>query len=67
MTESDILAEIRQIRDGRARECGYDVHALFQAWREETARLQTEGWTVLPANETASLVREETRSGPPLS
>ena len=61
MNENEILAEIRHTRDEHARECGYDVHVLFERMRAETAQLEAEGWRVVsPApGETTAVVREE--------
>ena len=61
MSENEILAEIRHIRDEHARECGYDVHILFERMRAETAQLEAEGWQVVsPAlGEITAVVRED--------
>jgi len=60
MSENEILADLRRIRDEHARECGYDVHTMFQRMREETAQLAARGWQVVsPADEPTAVVREE--------
>ena len=62
MNENEILDEIWRGREEHARECGYDVHVMFEQMRAETERLKAEGWrVVLPAEESepTSLVREE--------
>ena len=45
--ESEILDEIRKVRDEHAKECGYDVHRAFEQMRAETERLKEEGWQVV--------------------
>ena len=60
--DNEILREIRAARAEHARECGYDVHVMFEQMRAETERLKAEGWRVVsPAEESepTSLVREE--------
>ena len=61
MNENEILAEIRRIRDEHARECGYDIHILFERLRAETAQLEAEGWRVVSPDlgETPALLRED--------
>ena len=61
MNENEILAEIRRTRDEHARECGYDVHILFERMHAETAQLEAEGWRVVsPAlSETPAVLRED--------
>lgn len=61
MSENEILAEIRHTRDEHARECGYDVHVLFERMRTETEKLRAEGWRIVsPAqSEPSSMLREE--------
>jgi hypothetical protein len=60
MSENEILAEIRRTRDEHARECGYDVHVLFERMRAETAKLEAEGWrVVLPGHSEASAALRE--------
>ena len=61
MNENEILAEIRRTRDDHARECGYDVHTIFERMRAETAQLQADGWKVVsPAvSEPTAILREE--------
>lgn len=61
MNDNEILADIRRIRDEHARECGYDVHTMFQRMREEAAQLEARGWQVVsPAAEApTAVVREE--------
>ena len=45
--ETEILDEIRKVRDEHAKECGYDVHRAFEQMRAETERLKEEGWQVV--------------------
>jgi len=63
MKYNEILDEIYRIREERARECGYDIHKMFEQLREDTERLKAEGWQVVsPApreKETACSLREE--------
>ena len=35
LMESEILDEIRKVRDEHAKECGYDVHRAFEQMRAE--------------------------------
>jgi hypothetical protein len=57
--ESEILDEIRKVRDEHAKECGYDVHRAFEQMRVETERLKEEGWQVVDRSVPRSVVREE--------
>jgi len=63
MKYNEILDEIHRIREEHARECGYDIHKMFEQLRENTERLQAEGWQVVsPApreKETTYALREE--------
>ncbi len=63
MKYNEILEEIYRIREEHARECGYDIHKMFEQLREDTERLRAEGWQVVsPApreKETAGSPREE--------
>ena len=61
MSENEILSEIRHTRDEHARECGYDIHILFERMRAETEKLKAEGWRVVsPAErETSPMLRED--------
>ncbi len=60
MQPNPILTEIRATRDEHARECGYDIHKIFDELRAETARLQAEGRKVVyPAADESSILREE--------
>jgi hypothetical protein len=43
MMETEILDEIRKVRDEHAKECAYDVHRAFEQMRAEMERLKTEG------------------------
>ena len=58
---NEILAEIRRTRDEHARECGYDVHTIFERMRAETAQLQADGWKVVSpgVTELTAILREE--------
>ena len=60
---NEILEEIYRFREEHARECGYDIHKIFEQLREGTDRLKAEGWQVvypaLPEAETACVLREE--------
>jgi hypothetical protein len=44
LMETEILDEIRKVRDEHAKECGYDVHRAFEQMRVETEQLKKEGW-----------------------
>ena len=57
--ETEILDEIRKVRDQHAKECGYDVHRAFEQMRAETERLKEEGWQVVDRSVSRSVVREE--------
>lgn len=57
--ETEILDEIRKVRDEHAKECGYDVHRAFEQMRAETERLKEEGWQVVDRSVPRSVVREE--------
>ena len=57
--ESEILDEIRKVRDEHAKECGYDVHRAFEQMRAETERLKEQGWQVVDRSVPRSVVREE--------
>ena len=60
--DNEILREIRAVRAGHARECGYDVHVMFEQMRAGTEHLKAEGWRIVsPAEESepTALVREE--------
>ena len=59
MMETEILDEIRKVRDEHAKECAYDVHRAFDHMRAETERLKTEGWRVVDRSIPRSVVREE--------
>jgi hypothetical protein len=45
--ETEILDEIRKVRDEHAKECGYDVHRAFEQMRAEEEHLKAEGWRVV--------------------
>ena len=57
--ETEILDEIRKVRDEHAKACAYDVHRAFEQMRAETERLKTEGWQVVDRSVPRSVVREE--------
>jgi uncharacterized protein (UPF0335 family) len=62
-TENEILAEIRHTRAEHAKECGYDIHKMFDQLRTETARLEAERWKVVtpsPRRPASSLYTNET-------
>jgi hypothetical protein len=63
MKENEILAEIHSVREEIARECGYDVKAIFRRMRAQTEQLKAQGWRVVsPAPrepETACALHEE--------
>ena len=66
MKENEILEEIHRFRAEHARECGYDIHKIFQQIREGTEKLKAEGWKVVSpvlreAAETSYTLREEPR------
>ncbi len=57
--ETEILDEIRKVRDEYAKECAYDVHRAVDQMRAETERLKAEGWRVVDRSVPRSVVREE--------
>ena len=63
MKYNEILADLYRLREEHARECGYDIHKMFEQLREDTEHLKAEGWQVVsPApreKETAYSLREE--------
>lgn len=59
MMETEILDEIRKVRDEHAKECGYEVHRAFEQLRAETEQLKAEGWRVVDRSDLGSVVREE--------
>lgn len=63
MKTNEILDEIHRVREEIARECGYDIHKLFEQMRQRTEKLKAEGWQVVyPAPreaENACALREE--------
>jgi len=63
MKENEILSEIHRVREEIARECGYDIHKMFDQIRERTEKLKAEGWEIVspPPRETEAplLLRDE--------
>ncbi|MEK7676620.1 MAG: hypothetical protein AAB676_12390 [Verrucomicrobiota bacterium] len=63
MKENEILEEIHRLREEHARECGYDIHKIFEEIRQNTEKLKAEGWQVVyPAPreaESTGALREE--------
>ncbi len=55
MSENEILADIRRTRNEHARECGYDVHVLFERMRAETVKLKAEGWRIVSPAQSENL------------
>jgi hypothetical protein len=47
MKYNEILEDIYRLREEHARECGYDIHKMFEQLREDTERLKAEGWQVV--------------------
>jgi hypothetical protein len=41
---NEIIDEIRRFRDEHARQCGYDIHKIFEELRQGTEKLKAEGW-----------------------
>jgi len=41
--ETEILDEIRKVRDEHAKECGYDVHRAFEQMRAEPESAPADG------------------------
>lgn len=41
--ETEILDEIRKVRDEHAKECGYDVHRAFEQMRAEPESAAADG------------------------
>ena len=66
MKYNEILEEIYRQRAEHARECGYDIHKMFQQIREGTEKLKAEGWRVVSPEprepqETSYALREKPR------
>ena len=63
MKENEILSEIHRVREEIARECGYDVHKIFDYVREREREAAARGVKfVSPApreKETSCALREE--------
>lgn len=51
LMETEILDEIRKVRDEHAKECGYDVHRAFEQMRAETSdsRKKAGTWSIAPS------------------
>lgn len=48
MTRDAIIEEVRAVRDQLAKECGYDVHELFRAFRRDEATSATPHVSFIP-------------------
>ena len=64
MKYNEILEEIYRGREEHARECGYDIHKMFQQIREGTEKLKAQGWKVVSFDprepqETSYVLRDE--------
>ncbi len=63
MPENEILSEIYRVRAEHARECNYDMDAIFAEMREDLQRFQAEGWRVVSPvpreKEADCILREE--------
>jgi hypothetical protein len=51
---NEILDEIRRFRDEHARQCGYDIHRIFEEIRQGTEKLKSEGWKFVSPEPRAS-------------
>jgi hypothetical protein len=58
MMGTEILDEIRKVRDEHAKECAYDVHLALDQMRADTELLKAEGWQVVDRSVPRSVVRE---------
>jgi hypothetical protein len=61
MMETEILDEIRAVRDAHAREHNYDPRRLFEELRTETQQLKLQGWKVIgmgKSEKLSSLIQE---------
>ena len=47
MKYNEILEEIHRIREEHARECGFDIHRIFEQLRKGTERLKADGWQIV--------------------
>ena len=63
MKPNEILEDIYRVREEHARECGYDVTAIFARMQDHLKELEAQGWRVVsPApreNAGAGVLREE--------
>ena len=63
MKYNEILEELYRQREDHARECGYDIHKIFQQAREATEKLKAQGWKFVSPGprekETSYALREE--------
>ena len=59
--ENEILTDLRRIRDEHAKECGYDIHRMFENLRKWSAEHPHSGPVVRNAEELRQLVAEEER------
>jgi hypothetical protein len=51
MKYNEILDEIYRGREAHARECGFDIHKIFQQAREAAEKFKAEGWKVASSTE----------------
>ena len=66
MKYNEILEELYRQREEHARECGYDIHKIFQQAREATEKLKAEGWKVVsPGPREAEQAPYALREAPP--
>ncbi len=64
MKENEILDEIHRGRAQHARECGYDIHQIFEQSRAQTAKLKADGWEIVSfgsrePSDTLLILRDE--------
>ena len=55
MKQNEILEEIHRFRAEHARECGGDIHTIFNQIRAGTEKLKAEGWQVVSFGEPAEV------------
>jgi hypothetical protein len=65
MKYNEILEDLYRLREEHARECGYDIHKMFEQLREDTERHKAEGWRVVSPAPRESAAAYSLREEPP--
>ena len=65
MKYNEILEAIYRQREEHARECGYDIHKMFEQLREDTEHLKTEGWQIVSPTPRETETAYSLREAPP--